>query len=83
MLEHPPLNCPFMQPGYEEPPGMEGYLEWIETEDELHALVKVLSDETEIAVDTEQHSFHSFRGFTALVQVCCNPSFFILVRNIS
>ncbi|CAM6097604.1 unnamed protein product [Calypogeia fissa] len=69
LLEHPPVDSPFMQPGYEEPPGMEVSCEWIETKEELHALVQALSDETEIAVDTEQHSFHSFRGFTGLVQI--------------
>lgn len=42
---------------------------WVETEMQLKELVNVLSKERVFAVDTEQHSLHSFLGFTALVQV--------------
>lgn len=42
---------------------------WIETVAQLLDLVKVLSNERVFAVDTEQHSFRSFSGFTALIQV--------------
>ncbi|XP_012575641.1 protein RRP6-like 3 isoform X2 [Cicer arietinum] len=42
---------------------------WVETEMQLKELVNVLSKERVFAVDTEQHSLHSFLGFTALVQI--------------
>lgn len=46
---------------------------WVDTEVLLKELVNELSKEKFFAVDTEQHSLHSFLGFTALVQVilCC------------
>lgn len=43
--------------------------EWVETESKLKELAEVLSKEKVFAVDTEQHSFRSFLGFTALIQV--------------
>ncbi|XP_009353284.2 protein RRP6-like 3 isoform X2 [Pyrus x bretschneideri] len=43
--------------------------EWVETESKLKELVEVLSKEKVFAVDTEQHSFRSFLGFTALIQI--------------
>ncbi|KAK6134730.1 hypothetical protein DH2020_031532 [Rehmannia glutinosa] len=48
---------------------MEGSYVWVETETQLKELVEVLSNERVFAVDTEQHSFRSFLGFTALVQI--------------
>ncbi|XP_074583029.1 protein RRP6-like 3 isoform X2 [Curcuma longa] len=42
---------------------------WIDTEDQLEALVNVLNKEEIFAVDTEQHSLRSFLGFTALIQI--------------
>ncbi|XP_011100270.1 protein RRP6-like 3 isoform X2 [Sesamum indicum] len=42
---------------------------WVETEAQLGELVEVLSNEKVFAVDTEQHSFRSFLGFTALIQI--------------
>ncbi|KAL9145069.1 hypothetical protein ABFS82_13G015000 [Erythranthe guttata] len=42
---------------------------WVETEAQLRELVGVLSNEKVFAVDTEQHSYRSFLGFTALVQI--------------
>ncbi|KAM2587665.1 hypothetical protein EV1_045207 [Malus domestica] len=43
--------------------------EWVETESKLKELVEVLNKEKVFAVDTEQHSFRSFLGFTALIQI--------------
>ncbi|GER53229.1 polynucleotidyl transferase [Striga asiatica] len=48
---------------------MKGSHVWVETESQLKELVEVLSNERVFAVDTEQHSFRSFLGFTALVQI--------------
>ncbi|GFP79574.1 exosome complex exonuclease rrp6 [Phtheirospermum japonicum] len=42
---------------------------WVETETQLKELVEVLSNESVFGVDTEQHSFRSFLGFTALIQI--------------
>lgn len=42
---------------------------WVETELQLKELAAMLSKERVFAVDTEQHSFRSFLGFTALIQV--------------
>lgn len=42
---------------------------WIETRSQLEELVEELSKERVFGVDTEQHSFRSFLGFTALIQV--------------
>lgn len=42
---------------------------WVDSEAGLRELVEVLSQVRVFAVDTEQHSFRSFLGFTALVQV--------------
>nr|XP_043622307.1 protein RRP6-like 3 isoform X2 [Erigeron canadensis] len=42
---------------------------WVDDESKLKELVEVLSKERVFAVDTEQHSLHSFLGFTALIQI--------------
>ncbi|KAK4484839.1 hypothetical protein RD792_007439 [Penstemon davidsonii] len=41
----------------------------VENEEQLLKLVEVLSKESVFAVDTEHHSFRSFLGFTALIQI--------------
>ncbi|PIN22164.1 Ribonuclease D [Handroanthus impetiginosus] len=48
---------------------MGGSYTSVETEPQLRELVEVLSHERVFAVDTEQHSFRSFLGFTALIQI--------------
>ncbi|OAE24805.1 hypothetical protein AXG93_1988s1090 [Marchantia polymorpha subsp. ruderalis] len=68
LLEQPPPAF-LLQESPEVPAGTDGPFEWVETTEQLEALAHILSNETEFAVDTEQHSFHSFHGFTALVQV--------------
>ncbi|GKB45356.1 RRP6-like protein 3 isoform X1 [Tanacetum coccineum] len=42
---------------------------WVHDEEKLKQLVEVLSNERVFAVDTKQHSLHSFLGFTALIQI--------------
>ena len=56
-------------PAESNPPPMEGECIWVSTKDQLEELVRLLSQECEFAVDTEQHSVRSFLGFTALLQV--------------
>ncbi|XP_051125461.1 protein RRP6-like 3 isoform X2 [Andrographis paniculata] len=48
---------------------MQNSYVWVDTESELRELVEVLTNERVFAVDTEQHSFRSFLGFTALIQI--------------
>jgi len=59
----------------------ESYV-WVDTEPQLLELANVLSKEKVFAVDTEQHSFRSFLGFTALIQVIsheyCNPMMYFM-----
>lgn len=74
MLENPPLEFVDFVSGVVEM--REEMLVWIETEELLKEMVEVLSKERVFAVDTEQHSFRSFLGFTALIQVyifLCHP----------
>ncbi|KAL3693196.1 hypothetical protein R1sor_006847 [Riccia sorocarpa] len=54
---------------YELPAGLDGSYQWVDTREKLETLASLLKNETEFAVDTEQHSYHSFDGFTALVQI--------------
>jgi hypothetical protein len=56
--------------GNDVPPGIGGPFIWVQSKVELEALVVLLNNETEIGVDMEHHNVRSFRGFTALVQVC-------------
>ncbi|KAI4384967.1 hypothetical protein MLD38_003048 [Melastoma candidum] len=42
---------------------------WVEEEQQLKELADLLCKEKSFAVDTEQHSFRSFLGFTALMQI--------------
>ncbi|XP_017253586.1 protein RRP6-like 3 isoform X1 [Daucus carota subsp. sativus] len=50
-------------------PEMKDSYVWVDTEFKLKELADVLSKECVFAVDTEQHSLHSFLGFTALIQI--------------
>lgn len=50
-------------------PEMKDYYVWVDSDVKLKELADVLSKESVFAVDTEQHSLHSFLGFTALIQV--------------
>lgn len=50
-------------------PDMKNSYVWVDSELKLKELADVLSNESVFAVDTEQHSLHSFLGFTALIQI--------------
>ncbi|CAM6009797.1 unnamed protein product [Sphagnum balticum] len=60
------------------PPAIEGEASWVQTRGQLEKLVELLSEEKEIGVDTEQHSTHSFLGFTALIQISTPNTDFLL-----
>jgi hypothetical protein len=53
-------------------PEMSTSYNWINTEAQLENLARLLGEEKAFGVDTEQHSFRSFLGYTALVQVIAN-----------
>ncbi len=63
------------------PPPIEGEASWVQTRGQLEKLVELLSEEKEIGVDTEQHSTHSFLGFTALIQVAPPDSVIMLLSD--
>lgn len=55
----PSSQCPEMSASYN----------WVTTEAQLEHLAGLLGEEKAFGVDTEQHSFRSFLGYTALVQI--------------
>lgn len=70
LVESPQFAFPKYYSNHKVPPGMGGPFIWVQSKVELEALAVLLNNETEIGVDMEHHSVRSFRGFTALVQVC-------------
>ncbi|VAH45408.1 unnamed protein product [Triticum turgidum subsp. durum] len=50
-------------------PGMSNSYNWVNTKAQLEHLAGLLGEEKAFGVDTEQHSFRSFLGYTALVQI--------------
>ncbi|KAM3385332.1 hypothetical protein ACQJBY_009306 [Aegilops geniculata] len=50
-------------------PGMSNSYNWVNTKAQLEHLAGSLGEEKAFGVDTEQHSFRSFLGYTALVQI--------------
>lgn len=67
LLENPLLEFGFLRGEYSLE--MSDSYVWVETESQLKDLAEALAKEKVFAVDTEQHSFRSFLGFTALIQV--------------
>lgn len=58
---------------------------WVNTKAQLEHLAGLLGEEKAFGVDTEQHSFRSFLGYTALVQVTANRCIidaFLLIKFI-
>ncbi|XP_010469591.1 PREDICTED: protein RRP6-like 3 isoform X2 [Camelina sativa] len=51
---------------------------WVETESQLKELAEVLAKEKVFAVDTEQHSWRSFLGFTSLIQISTHEEDFLV-----
>lgn len=51
---------------------------WVDTEEKLESLARLLSEERVFAVDTEHHSLRSFLGFTALMQVSTRREDFLV-----
>ncbi|KAL7000092.1 Protein RRP6-like 3 [Sarracenia purpurea var. burkii] len=71
LVNSPPVEFDFVGDGNVDLKLSDSYV-WIETESHLQKLVDVLSKERVFGVDTEQHSFRSFLGFTALIQISTN-----------
>lgn len=53
-------------------------LTFVDTVEDLEAVVAVLLNETEIAVDLEHHDFYSYQGFTCLMQISTRTQDFIV-----
>ena len=51
---------------------------YIETEEELEELAKLLCHETEFAVDLENHNYRSFQGFSCLMQISTRSADYII-----
>lgn len=51
---------------------------WVDTEEGLEAMMKVLDDAEEIAIDLEHHNYRSYQGFTCLMQVSTRDQDFII-----
>ncbi|GKD10806.1 RRP6-like protein 3 isoform X1 [Tanacetum coccineum] len=66
LLEKPQLDVKFSNGTMGD---MKDAYVLVHDEEKLKQLVEVLSNERVFAVDTEQHSLHSFLGFTALIQI--------------
>ncbi|XP_073955663.1 LOW QUALITY PROTEIN: exosome component Rrp6 [Choristoneura fumiferana] len=73
-LYHPP-GC-FIDPDPTPPefpkPLEETSLTYVDTEQQLDALVEHLTSVAEFAVDVEHHSYRSYQGITCLVQISTN-----------
>ncbi|KAL8167824.1 hypothetical protein V2J09_009323 [Rumex salicifolius] len=67
LVENPQIDCSLFHEHAKTEMGIS--YKWVENESQLQELVDVLLKEKIIAVDTEQHSLRSFRGFTALIQI--------------
>ncbi|KAL1216978.1 Protein RRP6-like 3 [Cardamine amara subsp. amara] len=76
LLENPKLEFGFLRGEYSLEMN-DSYL-WIETESQLKELAETLAKEKVFAVDTEQHSFRSFLGFTALIQISTQDEDFLV-----
>ncbi|KAJ4760723.1 hypothetical protein LUZ62_071098 [Rhynchospora pubera] len=69
LLQNPSVLPDFVSDNGNVPLDMSGSYTWVDTEPQLKSLAGILSGEKVFAVDTEQHSFRSFLGFTALMQI--------------
>ncbi|KAM0838111.1 hypothetical protein ACQ4PT_061188 [Festuca glaucescens] len=70
LLENPTKYSAFCNftPSSQSPEMSTSY-NWVNTEAQLENLARLLGEEKAFGVDTEQHSFWSFLGYTALVQI--------------
>ncbi|KAF3330079.1 Exosome complex exonuclease RRP6 [Carex littledalei] len=69
LLLNPPTLPMFVSDNGNAPLDMSCSYTWVDTEPQLESLAGLLRREKVFAVDTEQHSFRSFLGFTALMQI--------------
>ncbi|KAF9930774.1 exosome nuclease subunit [Linnemannia zychae] len=51
---------------------------WVETEEELKEMCKVLETQREIAIDLEHHDYRSFQGFVCLLQISTRDQDYII-----
>ncbi|VVB07415.1 unnamed protein product [Arabis nemorensis] len=76
LLENPEIEFGFLRGEYSLE--MSDSYVWVENESKLKELAETLSKENVFAVDTEQHSFRSFLGFTALIQISTHEEDFLV-----
>eukprot|EP00850_Spirogloea_muscicola_P020421 SM000215S06727 [mRNA] locus=s215:111800:118939:- [translate_table: standard] len=82
VLACPPPCIPAEPPGGVPPaPLASTACKWVADRCGLEDLVVLLAQQREIGVDTEQHSLHSYRGYTALLQISI-PGWDFLVDTI-
>ncbi|KAM0943790.1 putative ribonuclease D [Dioscorea sansibarensis] len=77
LLSNPPAPSNFFSMSCYCPQMSDSY-GWVDTEEKLQSLARLLSEERVFAVDTEQHSLRSFLGFTALMQVSTRKEDFLV-----
>jgi exosome complex exonuclease RRP6 len=53
-------------------------LTWVDTAEKLESLISLLSKETELAIDLENHSHRSFHGFLCLMQISTRRADFLI-----
>ena len=51
---------------------------WIDTENKLEDLAKILDSVDVIAIDTEHHDLRSFQGFTCLIQISTRKEDYVI-----
>ncbi|KAF0908796.1 hypothetical protein E2562_028598 [Oryza meyeriana var. granulata] len=76
LLNNPPGFQNFMPGG--QCPEMSSSYNWIDTYAQLENLARLLDDEKAFAVDTEQHSFRSFLGYTTLMQISTQKADYLI-----
>eukprot|EP00850_Spirogloea_muscicola_P021418 SM000248S08311 [mRNA] locus=s248:1295:8491:- [translate_table: standard] len=82
VLACPPSCSPAEPPGGVPPaPLASTACKWVADRGGLEDLVVLLARQPEIGVDTEQHTLHSYRGYTALLQISI-PGWDFLVDTI-
>eukprot|EP00850_Spirogloea_muscicola_P022332 SM000288S10784 [mRNA] locus=s288:109573:116835:- [translate_table: standard] len=82
VLACPPSCSPAEPPGGVPPaPLASTACKWVADRRGLEDLVVLLARQPEIGVDTEQHTLHSYRGYTALLQISI-PGWDFLVDTI-
>lgn len=72
-------DIPTLKP--QMPPPLNSYpSQYIDTPEQLTAMIHEIENENAIAIDLEHHDFRTFQGLTCLMQVECDSDFFNIFR---